>query len=64
MDNQKIKNTEAMKKAREKYNKNNGLLAIRTKNSIIKMVDDYCSLKGISKKEFIEKAIPFYIDNH
>ena len=57
-------NTEAMKKAREKYKDNKS----RMNTGMDKQRDDimlqYCKQKDMTKEEFIEKGILYYTDNN
>lgn len=59
-----MKNTEAMKKARLKYSQNVKQLGTSIDNNIYIAMIDYCKKKEFTKKNFIEQAIVYYIDNH
>lgn len=55
---------EAKEKALNKYYENNRKIGINVNNNIYCLLEDYCQKNGISKREFIEAAILFYIDKH
>lgn len=55
---------EAKEKALNKYYENNRKIGINISNDIYNFLEDYCRKKEMSKREFIEAAILFYIDNH
>ena len=57
-------NTEAMKKAREKYKDNKSRLNTDIDKQIYDIMLQYCKQKDMTKKEFIEKCILYYIDNN
>lgn len=59
-----VKNTDAMKKARLKYSQNVKQLGTSINKNIYNIMTEYCNKKDFTKKEFIEKAIMYYIDNH
>ena len=56
--------TESMKKALNKYNKNVKQVSTRIDKQIYDIMLQYCKQKDITKKEFIEKCILYYIDNN
>ncbi|MCX4257425.1 MAG: hypothetical protein OSJ54_10930 [Oscillospiraceae bacterium] len=55
---------EAKEKALNKYYESNRKIGINVSNDVYKLLEDYCIKKEISKRELIESAILFYIDNH
>lgn len=57
-------NTEAMKKAREKYKDNKSRINTDIDKQIYDIMLQYCKQKDITKKEFIEKCILYYTDNN
>ena len=57
-------NTEAMKKAREKYKDNKSRINTDIDKQIYDIMLQYCKQKGMTKKEFIEKCILYYTDNN
>ena len=57
-------NTEAMKKAREKYKDNNSRINTDIDKQIYDIMLQYCKQKDMTKKEFIEKCILYYTDNN
>ena len=56
--------TESMKKALNKYNENVKQVSTRIDKQIYDIMLQYCKQKDITKKEFIEKCILYYIDNN
>ena len=57
-------NTEAMNKARIKYAQNVKQVATAIDKQIYDIMLQYCKQKDMTKKEFIEKCILYYIDNN
>ena len=57
-------NTEAMKKAREKYKDNKSRINTDINKQIYDIMLQYCKENDMTKKEFIEKCILHYIDNN
>ena len=57
-------NTEAMKKAREKYKDNKCRINTDIDKQIYDIMLQYCKQKDMTKKEFIEKCILYYTDNN
>ena len=57
-------NTEAMKKAREKYKDNKGRINTDINKQIYDIMLQYCKQNDMTKKEFIEKCILYYTDNN
>ena len=57
-------NTEAMKKARKKYKDNKSRINTDIDKQIYDIMLQYCKQKDMTKKEFIEKCILYYIDNN
>lgn len=57
-------NTESKKKARERYNKTVKKVAADVNNDIYNIMQQYCINNDFTKKEFLEKAILYYIDRH
>ena len=57
-------NTEAMKKAREKYKDNRARINTDIDKQIYDIMLQYCKQKDMTKKKFIEKCILYYIDNN
>ena len=57
-------NTEAMKKAREKYKDNKSRINTDIDKQIYDIMLQYCKQKDMTKKEFIEKCILYYTDNN
>lgn len=55
---------EAKEKALNKYYENNRKIGVNISNDIYTLLEDYCIKNEISKREFIESAILFYIDKH
>ena len=56
--------TESMKKALNKYNENVKQVSTRIDKQIYDIMLQYCKQKDMTKKEFIEKCILYYIDNN
>ena len=56
--------TESMKKALNKYNENVKQVSTRIDRQIYDIMLQYCKQKDMTKKEFIEKCILYYIDNN
>ena len=57
-------NTEAMKKAREIYKDNKSRINTDIDKQIYDIMLQYCKQKDMTKKEFIEKCILYFIDNN
>ena len=57
-------NTEAMKKARKKYKDNKSRINTDIDKQIYDIMLQYCKQKDMTKKEFIEKCILYFIDNN
>ena len=57
-------NTEAMKKAREKYKDNKSRINTDIDKQIYDIMLQYCEQNDMTKKEFIEKCILYFIDNN
>ena len=57
-------NTEAMKKARKKYKDNKSRINTDIDKQIYDIMLQYCKQNDMTKKEFIEKCILYYIDNN
>lgn len=57
-------NTESKKKARERYNQTVKKVAADINNDIYNIMQQYCTNNNYTKKEFLEKAILYYIDRH
>ena len=57
-------NTEAMNKARIKYAQNVKQVATAIDKQIYDIMLQYCKQKDMTKKEFIEKCILYFIDNN
>lgn len=57
-------NTEAMKKARKKYKDNKSRINTDINKQIYDIMLQYCKQNDMTKKEFIEKCILYYIDNN
>ena len=57
-------NTEAMKKAREKYKDNKSRINTDIDKQIYDIMLQYCKQNDMTKKEFIEKCILYYTDNN
>ena len=57
-------NTEAMNKARNKYAQNVKQVGTAIDKQIYDIMLQYCKQNDMTKKEFIEKAVYYYIDNH
>lgn len=55
---------EAKEKALNKYYESNRKIGINVSNDVYNLLENYCQKKVMSKREFIEAAILFYIDNH
>ena len=56
--------TESMKKALNKYNENVKQVSTRIDKQIYDIMLQYCKQKDMTKKEFIEKCILYFIDNN
>ena len=56
--------TESMKTALNKYNENVKQVSTRIDKQIYDIMLQYCKQKDMTKKEFIEKCILYYIDNN
>ena len=56
--------SESMKKALDKYNENVKQVSTRIDKQVYEKMLQYCDQTNITKKQFIEEAIQFYIDNH
>ena len=56
--------TESMKKALNKYNKNIKQVSTRIDKQIYDIMLQYCKQNDMTKKEFTEKCILYYIDNN
>lgn len=56
--------TESMKKALNKYNENVKQVSTRIDKRIYDIMLQYCKQKDMTKKEFIEKCILYFIDNN
>ena len=59
-----MQNTEAMKKARKKYKDNKSRINTDIDKQIYDIMLQYCKQNDMTKKEFIEKCILYYIDNN
>ena len=57
-------NTEAMNKARIKYAQNVKQIATAIDKQIYDIMLQYCKQNDMTKKEFIEKCILYFIDNN
>ena len=57
-------NTEAMKKARKKYKDNKSRINTDIDKQIYDIMLQYCKQKDMTKKDFIEKCILYFIDNN
>ena len=57
-------NTEAMKKARKKYKDNKSRINTDIDKQIYDIMLQYCKQNDMTKKEFIEKCILYFIDNN
>ena len=55
---------EARKKARDKYAEKTKLIGTAIDLNMYDFMIEYCQKKGFTKKEFLEKAIEYYIDNN
>lgn len=55
---------EAKEKALNKYYENNKKIGINVSNDIYSRLEKYCQEHSITKREFIEAAILFYIDKN
>ena len=56
--------TESMKKALNKYNENVKQVSTRIDKQIYDIMLQYCEQNDMTKKDFIEKCILYYIDNN
>lgn len=56
--------TEAQKRAKKKYAEKIKQICVTVTPDVYDMMQDYCSQKGLTKREFLEKAIQAYIDKH
>lgn len=56
--------TEAMNKARKKYDENVKQVGTKIDKQIYEIMLQYCKQTDTTKKQFIENAIQFYIDTH
>ena len=54
----------AQQRALEKYAENVKHINIRTDKKIYELFNTYCEENQITKKDFFEKAVQYYIDNH
>ena len=59
-----MSNTEAMNKARIKYKENKSRITVDIDKQIYDIMLQYCKENEMTKKEFIEKCILYYIDNN
>ena len=56
--------TEAQKRAKKKYAEKIKQICVTVTPAIYDIMQDYCSQKGLTKREFLENAIQEYIDKH
>ena len=59
-----MSNTEAMNKARNKYAQNVKQVGTAIDKQIYDIMLQYCKENEMTKKEFIEKCILYFIDNN
>lgn len=56
--------TEAQKRAKKKYAEKIKQICVTVTPDVYDMMQDYCSQKRLTKREFLENAIQEYIDKH
>ena len=56
--------TEAQKRAKKKYAEKIKQICVTVTPAIYDMMQDYCSQKELTKRDFLEKAIQTYINNN